>query len=558
MGILAPTIFFMVTISFNQVFSTNPFFYDPTPYDFKVQDEIVNVYIKEDGGVDIEYFIEFYAYGWSIPIVDIGFPNKYYDLSSVEAELDGNTINPSCCILPSEYLRVGVEIHLGGYTIGSYSSGLLHVTGTDPIMVFKDDLRPFSMASVVFSPTWFSSSFCRGVDHLEVNFYFPEGFTDKDSVIYHNSPYTSYSLNGTHLILTWELNNIPSKQYTFGVSFPKSTVDTVYTSWLCGLFSPIQKVVAILILIAIMVVGILVMRALYVKYKKNAKYRYYKPKVGIECVGVKHELTVVEAAILLGYPLDKVIALIIFGLIRRKTLKLLSIDPPRFKKKTPYPKGLHTYESAFMKNCLVKDPEDKRTYILRESSLKNMLLKLIKRVNRKMKGHSRKETELYYEDIQKNAQTEIISTIDEEEFNNQFEWMLLDLNPKRLEEEYRAIDIFVPFWYHHFFYHHFLKDPDYPIPAGEVSPTRPMRIDGLEFAEKSKESIEYLCKAIVKDLSDFSKAVRKKLFEEKRRRPRSSIFYHRSGVRHGGGGGCACACACACAGCACACAGGGR
>ncbi|HUY01514.1 MAG TPA: hypothetical protein VMV49_18265 [Candidatus Deferrimicrobium sp.] len=557
LALFIPSIYYMFKIGLNQVYSTNPFFYDPTPYDFKVTDETVNVFIKKDGGIDIEYYITFYAYGHSIPIVDIGFPNQYYDLDGIQAEIDGHIISQSN-IMQSEYLLVGVEIHLGAYTISSYSSGLLHVRGTCSIMVFKDDLKPFSLASVEFSPTWFSSSFCRRIDHLEVNFYFPENFIDKDSVKYHNTPYTSYSLNATHLVLTWEQNNIPSQQYTYGVSFPKSTVDKVYTSWVYGLFSPIQKVIGILILIAILFAGTILIYNSYQKLKRTAKYRYYKPTVGVECIGIKHDFSVAEAAITLGHRLDRVVAFIIFSLIRQNALKIISLnpgDPLTFEKNTPRPTTLQLHEITFLKDCFRKDPIQK-AQILSNSALKAYLFKLIENLNTKMKAFSRKETEFYYKQLIEQAQIEICNTdttySDEKHLSQQFEWMILEPKTRRLRYDFRDRNIIVPYWYYQYHYQFFLKQSEYQAPSEDLTPITLIAMDGLEFANNIGNAIEHFCKGIAADFSEFTREVRDKIFP----RPVHPWWYSSPGAA--GGGRCACACACACAGCACACAGGGR
>jgi len=576
LALIIPTIIFMALISTNQAYGFNPNFQDDTPYDFKIQNEVVNVYIQKDGRIDIEYYINFYAYGYPIPIVDIGFPNGYYDFNSVQSTIDGNPIS-TIDIRKSEYLLVGVEIHLGSNQIGSYSSGLLHLKGSNPIMVFKDDLAPFSLASVEFSPTWFSSSFCRCVDHLTVNFYFPENFTDINAVKTHYEPYTSYSLNATQLIWTWQLDSVPSQQYTFGVSFPSSAVNTVYDSWLYGLFSPTQKVIFNLILMAVIIVGLIVIYFSYVKYRKNAKCRYYKPTVSIECIGVERDFIAVEAGIILGIRLDRVISLIVFCLMKKNLLKLRSIEPLLFEKINADSGNLRSYESSFLTDCLIRTTTDSNEYYVNKETLKIMIIKLIKELNNTMKGYSRKDTESYYKGLVEQAY-KVINRADEdsyeeEKLGEQFEWMLLDFKPKKLEVDYQNRDIIVPYWYYHFHYFHFLGQKDYQIPAGDLTPITLVKLNGLEFASNIEKALEKFCNAIIKDLSEFRDSVEEELFppplplpeeaekekekKEKVVKPRQPAPHIRYG-RAGGGRGCACACACACAGCACACAGGGR
>ena len=63
-------------------------------YYFSVPQEIVEIWINTDGSADIEYWITFTVEGGGDPIdiVDIGFPNKHYDLGSIKADVDGHPI----------------------------------------------------------------------------------------------------------------------------------------------------------------------------------------------------------------------------------------------------------------------------------------------------------------------------------------------------------------------------------------------------------------------------------------------------------------------------------
>ena len=57
-------------------------------YDFDVDYMRADVTIKKDGSIDIEYWINFTCNSWQeIDVVDIGFPNKHYDMDSIEAFL---------------------------------------------------------------------------------------------------------------------------------------------------------------------------------------------------------------------------------------------------------------------------------------------------------------------------------------------------------------------------------------------------------------------------------------------------------------------------------------
>ncbi len=197
-------------------------------YSFDVDYMKTNVYIELDGSITIEYWINFTCHSWADPInvVDIGFPTADYDLSSVKAKIGEYDI-PSYNIEVSEVINIGVEIWLTGHYIDPGESGQLYVIGNNPNMIFGD-YENESLASVEFSPTWFSSSFCPTYEYLEVNFYFPPNFTNGNEVKWHYREYNSYSFteidSTDYLIYTWTETNVPMQQYTYGVSFPKDAV----------------------------------------------------------------------------------------------------------------------------------------------------------------------------------------------------------------------------------------------------------------------------------------------------------------------------------------------
>ncbi len=253
-------------------------------YSFDVDSEKVNVYIEKDGSTTIEYWITFTCHSWADEIdwVDIGFPNEHYDINSITAELDGHTVS---VIGPSPYIDYGVEIKLGPHAIQPGKSGTLHVRGNNPQMVYED-YEDQNLASVVFSPTWFDSDFCDTYEYLEVNIYFPDGLKDGSEVKYYDEIYTKFSRAADgDLIFTWIKTNVAMKQYTFGVSFPKTYVDTYYA----GTMNPVLVSTIVGILLAISVIGLIVGGGFLIySYNKHVKNRYYPPKAKrapIQCSG---------------------------------------------------------------------------------------------------------------------------------------------------------------------------------------------------------------------------------------------------------------------------------
>ena len=51
---------------------------------------------------------------------------------------------------------------------------------------------------------------------------------------------------------------------------------------------------------------------------QRRKLKYLPPKIAIEGHGIKRGLTAVEAAILMEQPLDKVMTMILFGVVKKR------------------------------------------------------------------------------------------------------------------------------------------------------------------------------------------------------------------------------------------------
>ena len=111
-----------------------------TNYDFTLVNESVHVYILKDGGVFINYTLEFLNHGDPIDYIDVGFPNSYYDLDSVEAKWDDGTgFETLTSIDRSSVIDIGVEVYIPySDRISSGETGTLVIWGTNPHMVFPD------------------------------------------------------------------------------------------------------------------------------------------------------------------------------------------------------------------------------------------------------------------------------------------------------------------------------------------------------------------------------------------------------------------------------------
>lgn len=511
-------------------------------YYFEVPREVVTVAVDADSSFDVDYKITFRntATGDPIDIVDVGFPSDDYDLESITADIDGH---PLYVIRPSEYVDVGVEIPLTGYEIRPGDAATLHVHGRNDHMVFEDSADE-TYASAVFSPTWFGSEFTTGDTHLTMIFVFPPGVTGEQSRWHEDEggePTRMFVKEGrVHYVWDWEEAS-PSEQYSFGISFPRTAVAEVRSP---PRFEWVGELFAGLVGLATQFCGCLIPVTIFVLIavfgavnRRRRRMKYLPPKAKVEGVGIKRGLTAPEAAILMERPLNVILTMILFGLIKKGALSIVTQEPLKLEKLPFKENGLRSYEKEFVA-AVGGDGA------LGEKELQDMLVSLIKAVEKKMKGFSHRETVEYYRKIVTTAWrlVEEAGTPDVkvEEFTNGLEWTMLDD-----DFEGRARTIFVgydvprPYWWGR------VAPATGPGGVSLDVPTLP----GASFANAVVTRVEGIADGVVSKVESFTGKV--------------TATTNPPPVRtsSGGGwsgGGSSCACACACAGCACACAGGGR
>ena len=244
--------------------------------------------------------------------------------------------------------------------------------------------------------------------------------------------------------------------------------------------------------------------------------------------------------------------MILFSTIKKNAATVKSRDPLELEIADPLPKGLRTYEVAFL-NAFKKTKKSAR-----RKALQSAMVSLVKSVSKKMKGFSRRETIAYYKDIVKRAwmQVEAADTpeVKSKKYDEVMEWTMLDDDyDKRTQDVFRTGPVFVPVWWHRY-------DPSFPksAPSSPSVPGTPSssgrtvslpHLPGSDFAASIVGGVQAVSAGVVGNITSFTGGVTQRT---------NPIPIRSSGYRGGGGGGGGCACACACAGCACACAGGGR
>lgn len=533
-------------------------------YSFSLEKEIVQVYWNDDGTMSLDYtfFFKNNPGAHEIDFVDVGLPNESYRLSSITADVNGNPVS-----IDTDYQGTGsgVAVALGSRAIPAGGSGTVHIYigRIDRVLYTDDDDETY--ASAVFGTSFFGSQYVTGSTDLTVSLHLPPGI-QPDEPRYHlpsnwpgeQEPQASMSSTG-RVTYTWNSPNANGHtQYTFGASFPKSyvpesaivTAPALDTSWLSG---DTIFIIMMVLCFGFFFLGIPILTGVS---KRKRKMKYMSPKIAIEGHGIKRGLTAVESAILMQEPLDKVMTMILFGVIKKNAAEVIKREPLRLKVVSPLPEKLHSYEKEFLEAFA----DGKNIRAKQRKRLQKVTVNLIKSIEKKMKGFSRKETLAYYKNIMERAwkQIEAAGTpeIKSEMYDEALEWTMLDKDfDNRTRDVFRHGPVFVPMWWGRY-------DPSYSRPATAAS--RPFRtptsstpgkslassmpqLPGADFAASMVTGVQGFSEKVIGNLNDFTGKVTK--VTNPLPKPTSS------GRSSGGSG---CACACACAGCACACAGGGR
>jgi hypothetical protein len=286
---------------------------------------------------------------------------------------------------------------------------------------------------------------------------------------------------------------------------------------------------------------------------KKRRLQYFPPKIAIEGNGIKRGLTAVEAAILLEQPLDKILSMILFSVVKKGAAQVIAKDPLKITRLETAKVELYDYETAFIHAMLAAEPAETR------KGLQKIIVDLVRGISEKMRGFSRRETVAYYQDIMNKAWAQVQAAgtpeVKMKKFDEVMEWTMLDKRfGDRSQEFFGRGPVFAPIWWNRYdptFGRSTFSTPNIPnqvgsAPSGMSMPTLP----GADFAASVTGGLQSFSSNILGDITNFTSNVTKTTNPEPVAPPSS-----RSG---GSGGGRSCACACACAGCACACAGGGR
>ncbi len=580
----------------------------------------MQVYVQPDASARIVYDITFanLPSGDVIDIIDIGTPHDGYDLNMMYAELDGHQITD---IRPSEVIDTGVEIHLRDQAISPGQEGTLHFEFLMPDLVFQDTTDG-ELASLQISPTWFDGPTLVGSTDLWILIHMlPE--VQADEVLFQDVPFTDKVIFDEHPVAVWRWENgNVSGENLVGVSFPQRGMTRVIEQ---SLFDITQKWlednptirfilvgitlilfaiaffrftggtgITIFVLVAVGLAFLMiqspssVLLALPVmtvlvglsEYTLSKRKKGYLPAISqVEGGGIKRGLTAPEAAIILEIPLNKVLTLIIFGLLEKRIIrevqrtplvvevspeyKVASLDSVKERRKQrlavaqQFGVVVRSYEHYFLD--LIEEQESEPIHKI---SFDKSMASLIRSTADRMKGFDLSDTQDYYNKIIAKAMKEAksIGEIPEREryLDRHLQWLLLDDDYPDVLTTRRYI--YRPIWVRPFTSSDRIGTPSaLPGPSGASYGGRTSTTDvAASFAGWTQNTMGNMASAITPGFLQVKGAggavnlggvdkVTGDIFK---------ALATSSGSGSSSGGSCACACA-GCA-CACACAGGGR
>ena len=330
-------------------------------------------------------------------------------------------------------------------------------------------------------------------------------------------------------------------------------------------------IVSVILFFALILSGFGMIGYMLYSLINKIKRPYSKPEIMVESVGVKKGLSVIEAAIIKNTSLNRVVFLMIFSLVRTNHIKITDTDPVlKLEVLTEESlENLRWYQQELIKTIITRGP---RSGEIKESELKTLMIKFIKRTHARMKGHDLKATNLYYENMIKQAWVtveKLPEEIDWKDIEREYEWLILDNDFEERSQRvfsrryYRTN----PYWYSNYYYYnrywhsgyYYRYYPRYSnYSHGGSLPSRPIQsprthVNMASFSDSIVRGIESFSNDVVTNFSTMAEKIVDKVRPVAKKTSTGS-----SGGRSYSGGGGGCACACACAGCACACAGGGR
>jgi len=453
-----------------------------------------------------------------------------------------------------------MQIKVQGFELKPGDHVNLQISSTLPGFVYQSDTQGYDIVS--FTPPWWDMS----IPDTSVKYLLPAEINTSE-VFTGNRQYSGIGTeNGRTMVYFNSTALSNNQQFDTAVSFPDSYMNTgVVTSKddstggyvsgdsdttggfladFCGLSGclPFLVVGFIIFMIAI---------------SAGNRKQYSSPVVSMDGVGINKDLAPVEAAMLLRIDPRRILTMIMFDLMKKGNVKLISTEPVRLEPVAR--KDLNYYETAFMDS--IKGDE------LNEDKLVNCFKLLAKRVVDKTRPFCRKDTETYYTQKIEAAWNDVKAVETPElklqKYDTAMLWLMADEQfATRTKDNLRAPGwdtMTIPsyyWWYPVYFGQHTTPTTMGPATGqsqtgtiGQPQATNQTTSSVESFASKVSNSVESVSAGVVGSVESLL-GVRNAANAP----PPATTTPHSSSSPSS----CAsCACACVSCACACACAGGG-
>ena len=508
--------------------------------EYYVNYEAAQIWVNQDGTIDLLYDIEIVCTQESIGLVMVGQPNGDFEIGEARDE-EGHVL-VATDISEGDLYRISIDLYERIYAGEGVRFTLLTNVGR---MIWEDLENPGNVG-MQFIPTWWVDA---PVNVLKVAVVLPEGVETQQV---RNVPDWDNAFHDPdeddRLVLYWERRDLqPDERFELGVSFPKEFVEHYETR---------EKGPDWFTIGALLAGGVVLVGAAFV-ILRSRKPGYITPILRMETLGVRRGLTAVEASHLLGLAPAKIVAEILFSLLMKKAIWVRATDPvlqieaikPLEETTGKAENPLRYYEISFVKAL-------KEDGTLDEVRLAKTLVLLRDTVEAKLRGYCREDTVSYYQNIVAKAWSQVEQAgapdLASKAYDENLLWLLLDRNIQSETVRIFKDQDFMPgpgWWWYWYIYTHTLPRPETGPPTGD---SKPPTIPGADFADKVVTSIEKTTNNFVVNVEKFANSILppppppRKVSSKPARRGASCVCACA-----------ACACACACVSCACACASGG-
>jgi hypothetical protein len=452
----------------------------------------------------------------------------------------------------------GGQVKIQGFDLKPGDNIRLTIYSTIYPFVYKSDVQGYDI--VTFVPIWWDMY----IDDTRVKFYLP-GNVPVDKILTGKTEFSNTGVENGQTWVYFEADRLsPNQQFPVAVAFPDSFMDPgavtssegeympggegfipgiIGNLFSCG--CPAFLLFFVLMMVITAIAGI------------SRRSSYSPPVVSMDGIGVNKSLDAVEAATLLRADPKRVMTMIMFGMMKKGNIKLISTDPIRLDLVSR--KELSYYEKLFADSI-----RDER---LDEDRMLECFKVLARRVVDKTRPYCRKDTEEYYMNKISESWDDIKALetpqLKFEKYDESMIWLMADEQFKKKTDEYitkvpGSDRIILPD--HYWWYPYYYRLPPYYGGERVVRPETARPPEGPGPVDKTTATVENFANSISNSVETFSAGVitgverflgvRK---EANAPPPASAVRVYNA--EKGGRSSCACvSCACACVSCACACA----